>query len=189
LKTLAQWLAVPLVFITIYLGISLIGGVILYARDNYWLSNDISLQVASSHIIKGDNGIYYYSTHDSLYVFNSSKQKISVEKNIFNNSDAVLSINIKRDDAFEAGFWTVAVGLVYEISKVKIKPHGNSKQVGVIIAVTISVAAGFGFGFVCERMLFPIHESQVIRKNLHSPNWWNIIIQSKNSIPSINHDF
>lgn len=189
LKKLAQWFAVPLVFITIYLGVSLIGGVIRFIWDNYWLSNDTCLQIATSHIIKGDNERYFYSTHDSLYIFNTIEHTISIVPNVFDNSNAALSITINRDDAFEAGFWTVAIGLVYEISKIKIKPHGNSKQVGVIIAATVSVAAGFGFGFVCERMMFPVHESRIIRKNLHSPFWWNSMIQSRSSAPVINRDF
>ena len=189
LKKLAQCFAIPLVFITIYIGISLIGGVIRYVWDNYWLSDSTCIQYASKHVIDGGNGIYYYSTCDTLYIFNSNSNKISLEYNIFSPNNNLINLAIPKAEAYEAGFWTLAIGMVYEMSKTKIKPHGNNKQVAVIIAATISVAAGFGFGFTIERMIFPVQESKMIRSKLHSAEWWNKIIMNKRISTSINHKF
>ncbi len=186
---IASWFVVPLVFITIYLIVSFVFGVVRYVWDTYWLSDKACVQYASEHVIKGDEGIYYYATHDSLYMFNSEDEGVSVVSNAFANTNAAMIIYIEKSQLVEAGFWTMAVGLVYEVTKFRVKPHGNSKQVGVIVAATISVIAGVGFGFVCERMIFPVYECRMIRKHLHSPDWWNQIISSKKNVPVVKHKF
>lgn len=186
---IAQWFKAPLVIITIYLGVSLIGGVIRYFWDNYWLSDKTCNQIAAQNARQDNNGLFYYTTHDSLYVFYPRERTISVVDNVFAKTDADLSIIISKPDVFEVGFWNVAVALAYEITKHKIKPHGNSKQVGVIIAISIGVVAGFGVGFVCERMIFPVRESRIIRKKLHSLDMWDYIVRQKISTPIIHHDF
>lgn len=186
---IARWFAVPLVFITIYLIVSFIFGVVRYVWDTYWLSDEVCAQYASEHVIKGDEGIYYYATKDSLYMFNSDIGKVSVMSNAFANMNADMTVYIEKSQLLEAGFWTLAVGLVYEVTKFRIKPHGNNKQVGVIVAATICVIAGVGFGFVCERMFFPVYECRMIRRRLHSSDWWYKIISPKTNVPVINPQF
>lgn len=186
---IAAWFAVPLVFITIYLIVSFVFGVVRYVWDTYWLSDKTCVQYATEHVIKGDEGLYYYATHDSLYVFNSEEGEVSVVSNAFANTNAAMTIYIEKSQLVEAGFWTLAVGLVYEVTKFRVKPHGNSKQMGVIIAATISVIAGVGFGFVCERMIFPVYECRMIRKHLHSPDWWYRIISPKTDVPVLKSKF
>ena len=60
---------IPLVFITIYLGVSLVGGIIRYVWDNYWLSEETCVKIASENVIKGDDNQYYYCTQDSIYIY------------------------------------------------------------------------------------------------------------------------
>lgn len=186
---IAHWFEVPLIIITIYLGVSLVGGVVRYFWDNYWLSDKACSQIAAKHAIQGEDGLFYYAMQDSLFIFNPAERTLSVVDNVFAKNDAVFSIIIQKSDVFEVGFWTVAVGLAYEITKHRIKPHGNSKQIGVIIAVSIGVIAGFGVGFVFERMIFPVHESRIIRKKIRSIEMWDYIVRQKNSTPFIHHDF
>lgn len=187
---IAKWFAVPLVFITIYLGVSFVFGVVRYVWDTYWLSDETCVEYASKHVIKGDEGLYYYATHDSLYVFNSEDKKVSVVPNTFANTNANMTIYIEKSQLMEAGFWTLAIALVHEATKFHFKIHTkNGKQVGVIVAAAISVIAGVGFGFVCERMIFPVYECRMIRKHLHSPDWWNRIISPKSGVPVINSKF
>lgn len=190
IQKISQAFVIPTLFITIYLIISVVGGVIRYVWDNYWLADEVCIQHASKHIQEYPDGMYRYETKDSLYCYDSAKGNTSVLVNErSSNSSDSFNLTIKRSDAMEAGFWTMAVAMVYETSKTKIHYRGNSKQIAVIAAVTVSVIAGFGFGFVVERILFPVHESRLIRQKLHSPTWYNIVIQQKKEIPKLNSSF
>ena len=186
---IARWFAVPLVFITIYLIVSFVFGVVRYLWDTYWLSDEACVQYATEHVFKGDEGLFYYLTHDSLYVFNPSERVVSVVSNAFANTNAAMTICIEKSQLVEAGFWTMALGMVHEATKFRVKPHGNSKQIAVIVAAAISVIAGAGFGFVCERMIFPVYECRMIRKNLHSPEWWYRITSAKTDVPIVKPKF
>ena len=185
---IAQWIKVPLVFITIYLLLTVVGGVVRYVWDNFWLSDDTCEQIAAGHVKQAEGNTYYYTTRDSVYWYNGDTRKISVYDNDFIEKSA-LSINIQESDMYQAGFWTIAVALVYEVTKVRFTPHMRGKALGVFVAATICVAAGVGMGFVCERMMLPAYESRLIRRNLHSPNWWELILGSKHYMPSINRKF
>lgn len=189
INRIASLFIVPTLFITIYLGVSLIGAVIRYVWDNYWLSDETCEYIASSRIQRGEDDIFYYITHDSIYVYDKYRDSVWFCNNAYLGSNDGFPVIINKSGMTEAGFWTLAVGMVYEISKFHFKPHGNSKVIGVVIAVTVSIIAGFGFGFVCERMLFPVHESRIIRKKLHSPVWWNRMTNSTKLPPSINKKF
>lgn len=189
LNKLSKWFVVPLVFITIYLTVSLVGGVIRYIWDNYWLSENTCYKYASQHIVSGEDSCYYYKTSECIYKYNPRNQKIDMLD--FNNiNDEAINIAITKSDAIESGFWTLAVGMVYEISKMKVKKYGNAKTTGVIIATTISVVAGFGFGFTIERMIFPVYECKIITDQLESsPEWWEKVIEMNEKRHSVNYSF
>lgn len=187
---IAKWFKIPLVFITIYVCISVIGGFIRYAWDNYWLSDATCQQIASRHIEWDGDTCYYYCTHDSIYCYNISTKSISIAENNDGNKDALINIRIQREDLKDVGFWAMVVGVVHEITKTRIKPHGNGKYVGIIVAGTLSVIAGFGSGFAIERMIYPVYESRLIRRQLHNPNWWEQIIkQRKFYYPHVQREF
>ena len=186
---LKEWFTIPLVFITIFLAVSLVGGVIRYLWDNYWLSEKTCAQIASSHIVQNGNDEYLYVTTDSIYRYNSTTKEIEVDWNLYTKSPNGIGISINKDDIYKVGFWSTAVSLVYEVSKTKIKPRGNGKHIAVIVAATVSVAAGVGFGFVCERIIFPVQESRIITKKLHDPDWWEGIAKSVKSRNIINKKF
>lgn len=186
---LKEWFTIPLVFITIYLAVSFTGGVIRFLWDNYWLSEKTCAQIATSHIVNNGNDEYIYVTRDSIYKFNNTTKKIDIDWNIYTDANNGLGISINKEKIYKVGFWSTAVSLVYEVSKTKIKPHGNSKHIAVVIAATVSVAAGIGFGFVCERIIFPVQESRIILRKLHDPAWWEQITRSYNPRNVINRKF
>lgn len=188
IRKLSKYFRVPLVFITIYLGVSLLGGIIRYVWDNYWLSDNACTEIALEHIQVSD-GKYYYVTPDVVYIYDAEHDTITQESNIYNMQKDGLTINLDTDEIFKIGFWNTAVLLVHEFSKVHIKPHGNPKTRTVIIAATVSIVAGVGFGFVIDRMIFPVQTSKLMIKNVQSVDWWKKIVSRIEGQQNIQYAF
>lgn len=187
LNKIAAAFVMPALIITLYLGVSLLGGVLRYIWDSYWLSDETCLEIAASALQKSDTGDYYYVTRDTIYKY-STEGQITKTPNAFLQKSG-LTINVQSSDIYKAGFWTVAVSLIYEVSNHNIKPHGGGKKMAAIIAAGLTVAAGFGLGFVIERMIFPVQESRLIRTNLNNSSFWNKIIEKRSVQPWIEQKF
>ena len=189
IQKIARAFVIPTLFITIYIIISLVGGVVRYVWDNYWLSEKLCVQSAAAQIREGNDGIYRYAMRDSLYWYNPISGTVGADINPYSAAGEGIAVRIKPSDGAEIGFWSLAVAMVYEISKSTMHYRGNTKQLAVVAAITVSVAAGFGLGFVVERMIFPVHESKLIRKKLHSKEWWDKLIRNQNKVPELNSNF
>ena len=81
----------------------------------------------------------------------------------------------------QAGFWTVSIGLVYELSHSRLKPHGNGKSVLAYVAVAASVVIGVGLGCTLERIIFPKQYAKPIRDRLMVQSFWQKVIEKKYS--------
>lgn len=172
---------VPTVIITIYAIVTFISGLGLYIHDNYCLSHTTQVEIAAKATGVKD-GVYYYPLPDGVVTYNAINDSIDFIQSGY--SSPIINSQITVEQIYKVGFWAVAVGLMYEITKVKVKPHGG-KQYVAYIATGIAVVAGVGLGFVLERMFFPIQFSTRIQKNLNNKEFWKDIVNKKASTNSI----
>lgn len=187
---IADAFAMPMLILTLYCGVALIGGILRYVLDSYCLSDDSIVSIASEHVIRSEDGkgylyplkdvVYSYSTDGKIYQF-SNKPIVS------NQEDNYIRINTQ--DLERVGFRGVTIGLVYEFSKIHVKQAGGGKKVVVFIVAGVAIIAGVGLGFVLERMFFPAYQSRLITKQLDNPDFWDTIIARRSSETWINRHF
>lgn len=180
---LKDWIAFPLAVILIYLIVSLLSAVGMYVYDNYFISYDHAVEVASEHVFE-DNGIFYYPISDNKLISYSPDPGEVGE--VISDKSSSISIVIKNEDVYKVGFWSTATGLMYQLVKSKYKPH-NGKQYLAYIGAGIAIVAGVGLGFTVEQMVFPTYRNRVICKYIEQPTFWKDIIIMKYS--HINNEF
>lgn len=168
----------PTVIITIYLSISLICGVALYIRDNYFMPEKEQVEVVSEKVQEIGQGNFLYLTSRAVYIYNVKSQALNV---FYGDAKKIYSTTIKSEQFASVGFWGVSIGLVYEFTKCRVKPHGGGKVVLGYVAATISVVLGAGLGCTLERMICPKYNSELIVKQLENKDFWKKVIKEKYS--------
>ena len=73
-----------------------------------------------------------------------------------------------------------AVGLAYEITKSKVKPH-SGKAYLAYIATGVAVIAGIGLGCTLERIMFPVQYSKPVVNSVGNNDFWKEVIRKKYS--------
>lgn len=172
---------IPTAIITIYVIITFLSGLGLYIHDNYFLSRSSQIEIATKAVGVKD-GVYYYPLPEGIITYNATNDSLDFI-DFGHTSLPIINSQISKEQGFKAGFWTFAVGTIYGIAKVKVKPHGG-KQYIAYIATGVAIVAGVGMGCVLERMLFPIQFSSRIQKNLKDKDFWKEVIIKKTSINS-----
>lgn len=171
----------PMLILTFYAIVSLFSGIGMWIYDNFFMSEESQIETVVDSIQIGD-GILVYSIPGKTYVYNTNTGQIS---SFEGKNNSILTVEPSISQISQAGFWTVSVGLVYEMSRTRLKPHGNSKSMLAYIAVGVSVVAGIGLGCTIERMLFPKSYAKPIRENLQKKDFWQKIVNKKYSGNSI----
>lgn len=170
----------PVLILTIYAIVTLLSCIGMWIYDNYFMSEESQIETVVDNLQIGD-GILAYSIPGKTYFYCTKDQRISY----FEGSDnAIIHGDVSVNQITQAGFWTVSVGLVYELSRTRLKPHGNAKSVLAYIAVGVSVVAGIGLGCTIERMLFPKQYADPIRDNLQKKDFWLKVVNKKYSVNS-----
>jgi hypothetical protein len=98
----------------------------------------------------------------------------------FGEVPAIITAKFNMEQVYSIGFWSVAVGLAYEITKSKVKPHSGKAYI-TYIATGVAVIAGIGLGCTLERVLFPVQYSTPIANNLNEKSFWQEVIRKKHS--------
>ncbi|MBQ3538634.1 MAG: toll/interleukin-1 receptor domain-containing protein [Bacteroidaceae bacterium] len=180
-KTWRDFFAVPTIILTIYAIITLASGIGMYIYDNFFLSHDTQIETVANNIIVED-GICYYLLPNEIITYNIKNDSIS-HLNI-GSVPTVINAQLNTEQLYGIGFWSVAVGLAYEITKSKVKPHGGKAYI-TYIATGIAVVAGIGLGCTIERVLYPIQHSRLISENLNDKTFWKNVIRNKYSSKTI----
>lgn len=170
----------PMLILTIYAVVTLLSGIGMWIYDNYFMSEESQIETVVDNLQIGD-GILAYSIPGRTYIYDTKTQQISCFKGPDN---IIMPVGISGPQITQVGFWTVSVGLVYELSRTRLKPHGNAKSVLAYIAVGVSVVAGIGLGCTIERMLFPKQYADPIRDNLQKKDFWIKVVNKKYSVNS-----
>lgn len=176
-KTWRDLFIVPTVILTIYAIISLLSGIGMYIYDNYFLSHDTKLENVVNNVIAED-GICYYKLPNEVVSYDIKKDSISHLE--FGCPPAVVNAQLNTEQLYSVGFWSVAVGLAYEITKSKVKPH-SGKAYLAYIATGVAVIAGIGLGCTLERIMFPVQYSKPVVNSVGNNDFWKEVIRKKYS--------
>ena len=176
-KTLWNLLKMPVLILTIYAIMTLCSGICMYVYDNYLISEERQIEVVADNMQIGDGLLAYYIP-GKTYIYNTQTHEV---RQLRGNEITTLGAPISSTQLTQAGFWKVSIGLVYELSHSRLKPHGNGKSLLAYIAVAVSVAAGIGFGCTIERMIFPIQYAEPIKGKLMMQSFWQKVVSYKYS--------
>lgn len=168
---------VPTVILTIYAIITLLSGIGMYIYNNLFLSRDTQLETVVNNMVV-EEGICYYQLPIEVVCYDIKKDSISHLE--FGGIPAIINAQFSTEQLYSIGFWSVAVGLAYEITKSKVKPHGGKAYIAYI-ATGVAVIAGIGLGCTLERMLFPVQYSKPIVRSLDDNAFWKEVIRRKYS--------
>ena len=174
-RTFVDLIKMPALILTIYAGVSLIGGIALWCYDNCFMSSEEQIETVSNNLQVCD-GLLLYSLPDKTYVYHTNNQDIQCFEG---NEIPLVNGLVSTAQVTQAGFWTVSVGLVYELSRTRLKPHGNGKSVLAYLAVVVSIVAGVGLGCTLERMIFPKQYALPIRAKLEQKEFWNQVVTTR----------
>lgn len=174
-----DWLVFPLAVFTIYATVSLLSGLGLYVCDNCFTDYDEAVEIASENIVEHE-GLFYYALPDGIVAYNPENSHVDFTP--VSSSHNARQINIAFDDMTGIGFWTTATALVYNMMKVKYKPHGG-KQLMAYVATVVAIVAGVGLGGTIERMIFPLSQCSEICKNAGNADFWNDVVNKRYSQP------
>ena len=172
---------VPTVILTIYAIITLLSGIGMYIYDNLFLSRDTQLETVVNNMVV-EEGTCFYQLPNEVVVYDIKKDSISHLE--FGGIPAIINAQFNTEQIYSVGFWSVAVGLAYEITKSKVKPHGGKAYVAYI-ATGVAVIAGVGLGCTLERILFPVQYSKPIVRSLDDNAFWKEVIRRKYSSRTI----
>ena len=172
---------VPTVILTIYAIITLLSGIGMYIYDNLFLSRDTQLETVVNNMVV-EEGTCFYQLPNEVVVYDIKKDSISHLE--FGGIPAIINAQFNTEQLYSVGFWSVAVGLAYEITKSKVKPHGGKAYVAYI-ATGVAVIAGVGLGCTLERILFPVQYSKPIVRSLDDNAFWKEVIRRKYSSRTI----
>ena len=176
-KTWRDLFVVPTVILTIYAIITLLSGIGMYVYDNFFLSYDTSIEtVVNSAIV--EDGICYYHLPNEVVSYDIKKDSISHLE--FDGSPALVNAQLNKEQLYSVGFWSVAVGLAYEITKSKAKPHSGKAYIAYI-ATGVAVIAGVGLGCTLERIMFPVQYSKPVINSVDNNEFWKEVIRKKYS--------
>lgn len=172
---------VPTVILTIYAIITLLSGIGMYIYDNLFLSRDTQLETVVNNMVV-EEGTCFYQLPNEVVAYDIKKDSISHLE--FGGIPAIINAQFNTEQLYSVGFWSVAVGLAYEITKSKVKPHGGKAYVAYI-ATGVAVIAGVGLGCTLERILFPVQYSKPIVRSLDDNAFWKEVIRRKYSSRTI----
>lgn len=176
-RTLWNLLKMPVLLLTIYSIMTLCSGLFMYVYDNFLMSEERQIEVVADNMQIGD-GLLSYHIPGKTYIYNTQTHEVIQLKG---NDITTLGAPVSSTQLTQVGFWNISVGLVYELSHSRLKPHGNGKSVLAYIAVAVSVAAGIGFGCTLERIIFPIQYARPIRNKLNMQSFWQKVVEYKYS--------
>lgn len=176
-KTWRDLFVVPTIILSIYAIVTSLSGLGMYVYDNYFLSYDTQIDVVANNTTVED-GHYYYQLPNEVVIYDVKKDSIYHLE--FGNVPAIITAEFNMEQAYSIGFWSVAVGLAYEITKSKVKPRGGKAYI-TYIATGVAVIAGIGLGCTLERVLFPVQYSTPIANNLDENAFWHEVIRKKHS--------
>lgn len=176
-KTWRDFFVVPTVILTIYVIMTLFSGIGMYIYDNCFLSRNTQIETMVNNAIVED-GICYYMLPDGVVSYDIKEDSISFLE--FSGTPAIIKAQFNTEQLYSIGFWSAAVGLVYEITKTKVKPHGGKVYI-IYLATGIAVIAGVGLGCTLERVIFPVQFSKPIINSLDDKTFWKEVIRRKYS--------
>ena len=180
----------PALVLTLYAGVALLGGVLRYVLDSYFMSDDKILTVAADHIMKDEDGEgYLYPLSNVVYLYTPGEDVHMYPNSPVSTDDNDHYLRINPNELGQAGFWAVSIALIYEISKVHVKQTVGAKKLVVYVLAGAAIMVGIGFGFVVERMIYPVYQSRLIRNKLDDPSFWEQVIARRSSQPWINRKF
>ena len=156
-KTWRDLFVVPTVILTIYAIITLLSGIGMYVYDSFFL---------------------YYHLPNEVVSYGIKKDSISHLE--FDGSPALVNAQLNKEQLYSVGFWSVAVGLAYEITKSKAKPHSGKAYIAYI-ATGVAVIAGVGLGCTLERIMFPVQYSKPVINSVDNNEFWKEVIRKKYS--------
>lgn len=174
-RAFVDLIKMPTLILTVYAVVSLIGGFALWVYDNYFMSNEEQIETVSNNLQVCD-GVLLYSLPGKTYVYHTNNQDIQCFEG---NEVPLVNGLVSTAQVTQAGFWTVSVGLVYELSRTRLKPQGNGKSVLAYLAVGVSIVAGVGLGCTLERMIFPKQYALPIRAKLEHKEFWNQVVNKR----------
>ena len=174
-------LKMPTLILTIYALLTICGFVIMYIYDNYFMPEKELVETVVENVQVDEGKLVYFTPKETFSYITSSKEI----KCFTNKNNPLITSTINLDQTTQVGFWTVSVGLMYEMSRTRLKPHGNSKSVLAYVAVGVSVVAGFGLGCTLERMAFPKQYSSALLEKLHQQVFWQKIMNRLYFKPNI----
>lgn len=176
-KTWRDFFAIPLIILTIYTIVTLLSGICMFIYDNNFLSLDTQIEIVAQNTYT-DEGIYYYQLPNEVVTYDIKKDSICHME--LGGVPAVITAKFNMEQVYSIGFWSVAVGLAYEITKSKVKPHGGKAYI-TYIAIGVAIIAGVGLGCTLKRVYFPVQYSTSISKNLEDKIFWEKVIRKKHS--------
>lgn len=174
-RTFVDLIIMPTLILTIYAIVSLLGGLALWVYDNCFMSNEEQVETVSNNLQVCD-GALLYIVPGKTYVYHTDSQDIQCFEG---NEAPLLNGSVSTTQVAQAGFWTVSIGLVYELSRTRLKPRGNGKSVLAYLAVGVSIVAGVGLGCTIERMIFPKQYALPIREKLEQKEFWNQVVNKR----------
>ena len=174
-KNWKEHLIVPAAILTIYAVLTLLSGLGMYVYDNFFLSKETQVELVTKHVTS-NNSSYYYQLPDEMVCY-SAKDGDIVHLQFGEVPVAVIS-KINMDQAYKPSFWTAMAGLIHQVSKSKLKPHGGKAIIAYAVGAVV-VVTGIGLGCVLERMAFPVHRSSPIVKSLDNKDFWQEIVRRK----------
>lgn len=180
-KTWRDFFVVPMLILTIYACVTLLSGIGMYVYDSFFLSRDTQLEIVVNKMVV-DDGICYYQLPNGVISYDIKKDSISHLE--FSGIPTIINAQFSAEQLYSVGFWSVAVGLAYEITKSKVKPHGGKAYVAYI-ATGVAVIAGVGLGCTLERIIFPVQYSKPIVRSLDEDAFWKDVIRRKYSSRTI----
>lgn len=172
---LRDWIVFPLAVVSIYLVVSLIAGIGMYMYDRFFTSYDDAVEIASSHLLSKE-GKFYYPIDKNLLICYNPETKV-IDKIPIGASSGI-TINLDENSVFKIGFWSTATALVYQVMKMKYKPH-NGKQYLAYLGAAVAMVAGVGLGCTIERMIFPLYQTHEIEINKDNPSFWQDVVNRK----------
>lgn len=173
--TIWNFLKMPLLILTLYAAMTILSGICMYVHDNFFMSDEEQIATMAENVQVGD-GKLVYQIPEKTYIYDTARHTIHTFEG---RQVLVMGGSISGGQITRLGFWTVSMGLVYELSHSRLKPHGNSKSVLAYVAVCASVVVGVGLGCTLERMLFPKRYSRLITKSLDSTKRWEEVTLRK----------
>lgn len=174
-RTFVDLIKMPALILTIYAGVALIGGIALWCYDNCFMSSEEQIETVSNNLQVCD-GVLLYSLPGKTYIYHTNTQEIQCFEG---NEVPLVNGLVSTTQVTQAGFWTVSVGFVYELSRSRLKPQGNFKSVLAYVAVGVSIVAGVGLGCGLERMIFPKQYAIPIRAKLEQKEFWNQVVNKR----------